>query len=332
VSGAAFSGVCLVVRPRQRFEGTCGTADPAAGGAWTVHTQSQVASISKQFVAACALILVDRGTLQLDGPISRYLPGAGPAWDDISVRQLLTHTAGMTHWSDQPGFDPSTPLRADERLRLFLASPRPASPGEAFRYSSPGYVVLSAVLAAAARQPYERLCRELVITPLGLDETHLGAPGAGPVALGYRQGERVASWDLGAMPGTGDIWSTAVDLARFVSALHTGNLLPPAAQSLLHNVRIPTPVPKSDARIRCHEYAAGHFVGTVNGQSAYLHPGDNPGYQSLAVWLPGSSTAMVLLSNEETADLESLAADAVRQADAADPDGPAEWHLSLPIE
>jgi CubicO group peptidase (beta-lactamase class C family) len=310
---ASFSGVCLVSRSGRTLEQVSGVADRAADQAWTSATQSQVASISKQFVATCALILVDRGAVGLDDPVSRHLPDAGAAWDAVSVRQLMTHTSGMSHWGDEPGFAPSTPTPADERLRSFLIAPRPEQPGDVFRYSSPGYVVLSAVLAAAAGRPYEELARELVIEPLGLAATHLGSPGSGPAALGYRAGEPVVPWDLGTMPGTGDVWSTAGDLARFVSALHTAGLLPPAAQSLLHEVRVPRP-DSGDARIGAHAYGAGHFVGTVDGAPAYLHPGDNPGYQSLAGWLPESSTAVVVLSNDETDDIESVAADALREA------------------
>jgi CubicO group peptidase (beta-lactamase class C family) len=313
VSGAGFSGARLVIRPGLVFKRESGLADRAAGRPWTMDTQSQVASISKQFVAACALMLVDRDALDLDDPVSRHLAAAGPAWDEVTVRQLMTHTSGMSHWGDEPGFSASTSTPADERVRLFLTAPRPGRPGEAFRYSSPGYVVLSAVLAAVAGRPYRELARELVIEPLGLTATHLGSPGPRPAALGHRAGERVASWDLGSMPGTGDVWSTAGDLARFVSALHTGELLPPAVQPLLHEMRVRIP-DSSDSRIRAHGYAAGHFVGTVDGQSAYLHPGDNPGYQSLAVWLPGSSTVVVVLSNDESDDVEVLAAEALREA------------------
>lgn len=281
-----------------------------------MDTQSQVASISKQFVAACALILVGRGVLDLEDPVTRHLSIAGLAWDEVSLHHLLTHTSGMCHWCDQRGFAPSTPTPADERLRLFLDAPRPGRPGEVFCYSSPGYLVLSAVLAAAAGGgSYEQLVRELVIDPLELAATHLGSPGPGPVALGYRQGQPVDSWDLATMPGTGDVWCTARDLARFVVALHTGDLLPTPAQSLLHDVRVPAGA-WSGSRMDVHGYDAGHFAGTIDGQRAYLHPGDNPGYQSLALWLPDSSTAVVVLSNEETADLESTAVRSLREASA----------------
>jgi CubicO group peptidase (beta-lactamase class C family) len=261
-------------------------------------------------VAACALVLLDRGVIGLDDPITAHLTAAGSAWDDVTVRHLLTHTSGMTHWGDQPGFNAAAAIPADERLRLFLAAPRPEPAGERFHYSSPGYIVLGAVLAAASGRSYPDLAHELVIDPLGLAETHLGSPGPGPVARGYRDGQPVPSWDLGSMPGTGDVWSTTGDLARFVSALHTGGLLPPSVQPLLYGVRVPA-ADETPARVRAEGYQGGHFVGTIDGQSAYLHPGDNPGYRSLALWLPYSSTAVVVLSNEESADLTAVAADLV---------------------
>jgi CubicO group peptidase (beta-lactamase class C family) len=314
MTGEAFPGVCLVSRRDFTHQRSSGLADRSTGRAWTMDTQSQVASISKQFVAACVLILAERGALDLDDPVSRHL-ASRPEWDQVSVGQLLTHSSGMSHWVDRPGFVASTPMQADERLRLFLTGFRPR-PAGVFGYSSPGYVVLSAVVAAAAERPYVELVHELVITPLGLAATHLNAPGDGPSARGYCEGEPVQPWDLASMPGTGDVWSTAADLAQFVSALHTGGLLPAAVQPLLREVQVPCPRDSStNEQIQAHSYAAGHFVGTVGDQIAYIHPGDNPGYQSLALWLPESSTAVVVLSNDDAADVESAAIEALREAD-----------------
>lgn len=312
MSGDAFSGVWLVARSGRVFQRTAGLADRAGGQEWRTDTRSQVASISKQFVAACALVLVDRGSLRLDDPVPRHLPCAGPEWDEVSVYNLLTHTSGMSHWSEAPGFSPADPLPATQRLRLLLAASRPRRSGERFHYSSPGYIVLAAVISAAAGQPYEQFVRETVISPLRLAETHIGSPGQAPKALGYRNGEFVEPWDLASMPGTGDMWSTAGDLARFVRALHMGGLLPRAVQPLLHQVRVPYE-DSSESRIRAHAYGAGHFQGTVDGRNAYLHPGDNPGYLSLALWLPDTSTVAVVLTNEESVDIEALALTALSE-------------------
>jgi hypothetical protein len=59
-------------------------------------------------------------------------------------------------------------------------------------------------------------------------------------------------------------------------------------------------------------YALGHFIGSINGQDVRMHPGDNPGYQVLAAWFPATGT-VVLLSNEETDDLEAALSEAVAQ-------------------
>ena len=247
----------------------------------------------------------------MDDPIGRYLPTAGPAWNAVPVRDLLTHTAGVRHWHDRPGYVPSITMAEQHRLRLLLdgADPRAASE---FRYSSPGYVIVGAVLAAAAGTDYAGLVHELVVTPLGLAATTLGGPPPG-AALGHRGGVAVPGWDLGTMSGTGDVWSTVGDIARFISALHTGELLPPSVQSSLHDVHVPFSDPGS-GRIRAHGYALGHFRGTVDGHPACLHPGDNPGYQSLAVWVPQTSTAAVVLANDEAVDVESEVADSLRRS------------------
>jgi hypothetical protein len=62
-------------------------------------------------------------------------------------------------------------------------------------------------------------------------------------------------------------------------------------------------------------YGLGHFIGSVNGHLTYLYPGDNPGYQSLAAWLPATATTVVALSNHENGDIEAAVTEAL--ADAA---------------
>lgn len=291
-----------------------GLADRAEGQPWTLQTRSQAASVSKQLVAACALILSDRGVIQLEDAVTRTLPNAAPGWDEVSLRHLMTHTSGLSHWGCEPGFTASESMPAADRLGLLLASAPSDAPGTAFRYSSPGYVVLSAALAAATCQSYEKLARELILEPLGMTSTHLGLPRPGLTARGYRSGRPVPSWDLTSMPGTGDMWSTAADLARFVSALHTGHLLPAAVQESLYQPGLPLNAAPG-GRLRAEAYHAGHFSGSLDGPPAFLHPGDNPGYQCLVVWLPETSTSVVILTNEETADVEAIATKALEDAE-----------------
>jgi CubicO group peptidase (beta-lactamase class C family) len=169
--------------------------------------------------------------------------------------------------------------------------------------------VLSAVLERASRAGYARLVEEQIVERVALCDTTAGQAWEDGAALGYKAGAPVTPWELHTMPGTGDIWSTADDIARFVAAVHQGGLLPEGVQKTLHAVTVDVDPGDESGPVRVNGYGLGHFVGTVNGRFAYLHPGDNPGYVSLAAWVPATQTAAVVLSNEATDDVDQAVAD-----------------------
>ena len=72
----------------------------------------------------------------------------------MTVHHLLTHTAGLVHWPHIPELDLTTPLAADEEVRIFQDAPLLSAPGERYSYSSPGYVLLARIVERAADQPY----------------------------------------------------------------------------------------------------------------------------------------------------------------------------------
>jgi CubicO group peptidase (beta-lactamase class C family) len=310
VPGGDFSGVRLATRGGSRATASwTGLADIAAGRPWTRRTRSQVASISKQFAAVVALNLVERGLLTLADPVAGVLTECPAHWQGVTVQHLLTHTSGMSHWGERPGFHSAQALAPSERLPLLLAAPLITSPGAQWCYSSPGYIVLSAVLERASQTRYSRLVVEHIVEPLALSDTTVGQAWADGAALGYKSGAPVTPWELHTMPGTGDIWSTADDIARFLTAVHRGGLLPERIQQTLHAITVDLDPGEKSGPVRVNAYGLGHFVGTVNGEFAYLHPGDNPGYLSLAAWVPATQTAAVALSNEETDDVDQAVAD-----------------------
>lgn len=305
-----FSGVGVVARDGSVVLRThAGFADVDAGRPWTRETPGQISSISKQFAASVALILVDRGALALADPISNLLPDCPAQWHAVTVQHLLTHTSGMTHWGDAPGFVPSLPMEPGERLALLLQAPLRTRPGSDWCYSSPGYIVLSAVLEAVTQRPYAELVNDEIIEALGLSDTTVGQSTVRNGAFGYRDGVSVTPWDLHTMPGTGDIWSTADDLARFVNARYDGDLIPRSTRAALLDVRVEQGMWESSGPVLVSGYGLGQFFGTIRGQAAYFHPGDNPGYQSFAGWIPATRSAVVVLGNDEGDDIDQCVAD-----------------------
>jgi CubicO group peptidase (beta-lactamase class C family) len=319
-------GAAIVTRGgRVTLEAAGGLADAAAGAECTPRTRFQIASVSKQFAALAAMLLAESGQLDLAEPVARWFPGAPPQWQRVTLHHLLTHTAGVRHWGDAPGFDPSQPVDLTERVALVLQAPLLTEPGTRWQYSSLGYVLAGYIVAQASGQSYPSFLAERVLGPLGLTATSSGDSPASAAARGYRDGQPVPTWPLSAMPGTGDIWSTVSDLARFTAAVHSGSLI--SRRSLQAMITPHAPLPDgqgtSDGWMVCDGYGYGQFIGRIAGHPAYLHPGDNPGYQSLAVWLPGQAAGVIILSNDEAADIEALLRQLIPAALAGDEPGDA---------
>jgi CubicO group peptidase (beta-lactamase class C family) len=304
-------GAATVTRAgRVRLEAASGPADAGAGVMCTPQTRFQICSVSKQFAAAAAMLLAESGQLDLAEPVARWLPGGPPQWQRVTLHHLLTHTAGVRHWGDAPGFDASQPMDLAERVALIQQAPLLTDPGTSWHYSSPGYLLAGHIVAQASGQPYADFVTGQILVPLGLTSTGAGGlPAGAAAARGYRNGQPVTPWPLDTMPGTGDICSTAGDLARFTAAVHSGSLIRQQrfAQAMITpHATLPDGQGTSDGWMTCEGYGYGQFIGHIAGHTAYLHPGDNPGYQSLAVWLPDQAACAVILTNDEAADTEAL--------------------------
>ncbi|MFZ0294249.1 MAG: serine hydrolase domain-containing protein, partial [Candidatus Sulfotelmatobacter sp.] len=98
-----FRGAVLVgISGKIVFEKAYGLGDEEWSASNTVHTKFRIASLSKQFTAACILLLQERGRLNVHDPISRYVPGLPEAWQAITIHQLLTHTSGIPDYTSSP--------------------------------------------------------------------------------------------------------------------------------------------------------------------------------------------------------------------------------------
>jgi CubicO group peptidase (beta-lactamase class C family) len=283
-----------------------GPADVEAGVTCTSGTRFQLCSVSKQFAAAAVMLLVESGRLDLGEPVDRWLPEGLPQWRQVTLHHLLSHTAGIPHWLDAPGLDPAEPMRVSERLEVIQATPLRTDPGAQWHYSSLGFLLAAFIVEQASGQPYREFLAERILSPLQLTQTTLGGtPGA--AACGYKDGQPVAPWDLDAMPGTGDAWSTAGDLTRFTAALHSGQLI--AASSLRAMCTAHATLDddeEGEPRLTATGYGYGMFTGTFAGRAAWYHPGDNPGYRSLACWIPDRAASIVILVNDEAASVTSV--------------------------
>lgn len=298
-----WSGTMLVARGSEPLvEHAAGnTAGPDAPPI-TLGTRFQAGSISKQLMSVVALDLVARGRLALDQSIVEHLPDLPGHLRTVTLHNLLSHTSGLGHWSSLVGVPPllDVPPSHEELLRLTVESPLVAPPGERFRYSGPGFLLVALVIEAVTARPYAETLRDVVLRPAAMDDTTSGLFPEHGAAVGQVDGRTIAvEPGFADLPGTGDLWTTAGDLLRYVRALRSGRLLPPGlvAAMLSAQASLDPPDP-ADRPLSATAYGYGTFLGRVLGEDGWFVPGDNPGFQSLLAVAPGSDTTLTVLSND----------------------------------
>jgi len=267
-------------------------------------TRYQLASVSKQFTAAAVLLQVQRGTVRLDDPVGRWLGGSPPAWRDITLHHLLTHTAGLGHWHDHPAIDLGRPIEPEELLAAFHRAPLRFPPGARWYYSSPGYVLLAHVVQRVADRPYREVLDEDVFAPLGMTATFAGNPaGRTEVAAGHgTDGGPVPSWELDVVNmGAGDVWSTTGDVLRWIDGLRAGRLLTGEFRELMLTERVATGKGPDE-----RGYGYGWFTGDLDGRHWFHHSGENAGFRAFDACLPGSYIRIAVLSNTDATSPDQL--------------------------
>jgi CubicO group peptidase (beta-lactamase class C family) len=211
-----FSGVVLIAQGN-RILGVreYGLADRVHGIRNRRNTAFRLASLSKTFTAAAIVILIERGAVHLQDPLSHFFPEF-PKADQITVEHLLLHESGVGTL-DSPDILRQC-VSSDEMVRRIAKVPPLFAPGTSDRYSNEGYVLLAAIVERASGMSYEAFLRKNVFRPLNMKHTgvmctewpvsnhavgYIAGLGADVESLPFNQ----AGWN-----GPGSLYSTADDL------------------------------------------------------------------------------------------------------------------------
>jgi peptidoglycan/LPS O-acetylase OafA/YrhL/CubicO group peptidase (beta-lactamase class C family) len=223
--------------------GSAGLAARKPAVPMTPETRVRIASISKVFTAVVALQLVEEGVLELDAPMSTWLPELVPDGEQISLRNLLQHTSGLYDYLEDRRFvgrayqDPER-LWAPEELVTYANQFPPAfSPGAegAWDYSSTNFVLLGMIIEQVTDNTLAEEMRARIFEPLGMKDTFFTPDEAiaEPWARGYSQETDQTRVAMSVVFATANLVSTAGDLQRFAAGLFEGELLEPATFELM---------------------------------------------------------------------------------------------------
>ena len=157
------------------YEKGFGFADVAAGlNVRPIH-QFRYYSLSKSITGMALVKLIEEGKLDIEKPISFYLDQLPEAYNDVKVKQLINHSAGVRHYN-RGEWEEISKDHCDltaEAIATFINDPLESKPGEKYEYSSFGYVLLSHLIATVSEQPYEQYLEEALFAPLGLENIHI---------------------------------------------------------------------------------------------------------------------------------------------------------------
>jgi CubicO group peptidase (beta-lactamase class C family) len=263
----------------------------------SVDTWFEIGSITKQFTAAAILQLQEAGKLSIDAKLATYLPDA-PHANEVTLRQLLSHTSGLPEYLDGPDIEQvaTRPATFDQLVARIKDKPLDFAPGSRWSYSNTGYLMLGRVIEVVSHEPYRQYVRTHLLDPAGMTDTFTVADeGRHPtMAVGYRhaQGklERAPTIHDTFGGAAGNLVSTLDDLERWNRALMGGKIVSPADYALMATSVMTTE--KGSA-----EYGLGLFVDSVEGQPRVGHTGGSFGFTTANEYFPKQGVRIIAFTN-----------------------------------
>jgi CubicO group peptidase (beta-lactamase class C family) len=314
IPGAA---IAIVSGDKVVFVKGFGVASQETGAAVTPEMLFRIASITKMFTSTALVTLAEQKQLSLNAPLGSYLQAVNPRLAQLTMHQLLTHTAGLVEDLTLNGSHDETNLAAAVQGwgdNVFFESP-----GKTYSYSSPGFVLSGWAVQELSGKPYAEEMSTLLFNPLGMSRTTFRPTEAMtyPLALGHevvatQSGEKLrvvrpmiddaARWPAGYM------FSNVNDLSRFAIAFMNDGKLE-GRQVLSPEVirKVSTPYVDTHSASTLWQQGYGMRVGIYRGVRVVEHLGGTSGYGALLRMVPEQKFAVIILTNKSLGQMEKTA-------------------------
>ena len=274
----------------------------------TAESAWEIGSITKHFTAQAVMLLVEDGKLGLGDTLGQHLDGLPPAWQPLTLRQLLTHTSGLKDWETDGLLNFHREYTDAEYMALMSPFPLDFEPGQRWSYTNTAYPLLGMVVSRVSGKPYDEFVMERIAKPLGLAGLRFNHPrdivphrAAGYVdeAGRLRKGDPLRPR---IVEPNGAILASVLDLAKWARAFQDGVLL--KHESL---VQMTTPVRLNDGSTFI--YGFGVFVTEFRGHRLLLHNGSTAGgFSSVFYHYPDDKLTVFVLCNIDRGDAVNKAA------------------------
>jgi CubicO group peptidase (beta-lactamase class C family) len=271
------------------------------------ETVFQSGSVGKQFTATAVMMLVEAGKLGLNDPLSKFFPQAPAWWSQVTVRQLLSHTAGFTDYPED--FDLRKDYTEDQLLRIVEAIPPAYTPGTSWSYSNLGYLTLGILIHRVTGQFYGDFLQQRIFKALNMSTARIinEADIIPNRSSGYRlvNGQlKNQEWVAPTVNTSADgaLYFSVLDLAKWDAALYTEELLKRRSLQMMWTVTT-----LRDGKPNSGHYGLGWFVESRNGHRIVEHEGQWQGFETQISRYVDDGLTVVVLTNLESAQPQRIA-------------------------
>ena len=269
------------------------------------ETIFQSGSVGKQFISAAIMMLVEEGKISLDDSLTKYFPDAPASWKPILIKNLLSHTSGLSEYESDERTGPKGPFylrldfTEDELTRKIEAMPIEWAPGSKWDYRNTNYVLLGIIIHKITGKPYADFLNERIFKPLGMTSTRLISES--DIIPNRSSGYEIHSgqlknqeWVSPTFNSTADgaLYFNVLDLAKWDAALYTTQLLKQTSLDRLWTV-----YPLNDGKPNPAGYGFGWFIGKQNNHKRIEHGGAWQGFTCDISRYPDDSLTVVVLTN-----------------------------------
>jgi CubicO group peptidase (beta-lactamase class C family) len=307
VQQAKLAGILLAAKGELLYFNAYGMANVELSVPVSDKTVFEIGSISKQFVSAAAMLLVEQKRLKVSDPIHLYLPFLPGEWLGVTVEQLLTHTSGIPDYEEIASYDIYRHrLTPEDVIKIAQSRPMDFSPGTGWYYSNTGYYLLSMVVEKIEGLPLSKVLEKRIFAPLQMTQTRMADPEViiANRAAGYwvnKTNELINRnpTETSSTLGAGGLLSSVADLAKWDKALSDETILSSRSKKQMWSeVEIPSG--------KETHYGYGWMLGDIEGLPATFHYGQVAGFNTEFVRLTEQGIAIVVFTNRYRVNAEPI--------------------------
>lgn len=315
-----FNGNVLVAeKGNVLFQKSYGNANEEKGEKLDANSVFELASVSKQFTAMGIMMLKEKGKLNLEDTIGKYIPEL-KFYGHVTIRNLLNHTGGLPDYMElvMEDMQPQKKIAVNDDIIRLFAKNKPAavfSPGEKYEYSNTGYALLASVIMKISGESFDDFLQKNIFTPLQMTNSFVYSRRLSPrnvkdYAFGYvyskkdkkyilpdgDENSEIVIW-LDGIVGDGTVNSTTGDLLKWDRALYTGKLISKEGVNELFSKGILNNGRKIG-------YGMGWMIDSSKAHGkAVWHSGGWPGYRTYIDREIANDYTIIFLQNHDETEI-----------------------------